>query len=146
MRYRRIDAYFTQQPNYELLCARYYCDPARETVVWLPTWLQLSSVGHFDAETASGRAERIWLGLCGMGVITGNLPGRTLQRGGLWSRRRTSARLGSRPCQRLICEQPPRQTCYLAGRGHLGHSGAQRRFPRGPSVEQGESDLDAMRP
>jgi len=53
MGYPRFDRYFNAPPDREALCQRYGCDPARSTVVWLPTWKTLSSVGHFDAEVSA---------------------------------------------------------------------------------------------
>lgn len=50
MGYPRFDRYFNEQPEGAALQARYGCDPSRPTVVWLPTWKSLSSVGHFDDE------------------------------------------------------------------------------------------------
>ena len=53
MGYPRFDRYFTSRPQRDALCATYGCDPARKTVVWLPTWKTLSSVGLFDAEISA---------------------------------------------------------------------------------------------
>jgi hypothetical protein len=53
MGYPRFDRYFQSQPERAALCARYGCDPARRTVVWLPTWKSLSSVGHYDEEISA---------------------------------------------------------------------------------------------
>ena len=50
MGYPRFDRYFTTQPNPADLQSRYGCDPSKPTVVWLPTWKTLSSVGRFDHE------------------------------------------------------------------------------------------------
>lgn len=51
--YPRLDGYFSQKIKRNELCARYNCDPAKKTVVWLPTWNKLSSVGLFNEEIAS---------------------------------------------------------------------------------------------
>ncbi len=53
MGYPRFDRYFTMKPDLAGLQARYGCDPKKQTVVWLPTWKTLSSVGHFDEEISS---------------------------------------------------------------------------------------------
>lgn len=53
MGYPRFDRYFNEQVNRDALCARFGCDPTKETVVWLPTWKELSSVGHFDEEISA---------------------------------------------------------------------------------------------
>ncbi|WP_275099278.1 CDP-glycerol glycerophosphotransferase family protein [Sedimenticola hydrogenitrophicus] len=50
MGYPRFDRYFNERPDRLDLLSRYGCDPARRTVVWLPTWKGLSSVGWFDEE------------------------------------------------------------------------------------------------
>lgn len=57
MGYPRFDRYFNEQPDRAALHARYGSDPTLPTVVWLPTWKSLSSVGHFDNEigTLAGR-------------------------------------------------------------------------------------------
>ncbi len=53
MGYPRFDRYFNDQVDRDALCGRFGCDPAKETVVWLPTWKELSSVGHFDDEISA---------------------------------------------------------------------------------------------
>lgn len=53
MGYPRFDRYFHAEPDRAALCARFGCDPAHPTVVWLPTWKTLSSVGHYDAEISA---------------------------------------------------------------------------------------------
>lgn len=53
MGYPRFDRYFNEQVDRNVLCSRFCCDPAKETVVWLPTWKDLSSVGHFDEEISA---------------------------------------------------------------------------------------------
>jgi hypothetical protein len=53
MGYPRFDRYFTQQPDMAALYAQYACEPAKKTVVWLPTWKALSSVSYFDAEISA---------------------------------------------------------------------------------------------
>lgn len=51
--YPRFDRYFTDKPDRRALAERYGCDPGKETVVWLPTWKTLSSVGWFDEEISA---------------------------------------------------------------------------------------------
>lgn len=53
MGYPRFDPYFNTSADRSTLCRRFDCDPAREVVVWLPTWKELSSVGVFDEEIAA---------------------------------------------------------------------------------------------
>jgi len=53
MGYPRFDRYFNERVDRHALCGRFGCDPAKETVVWLPTWKELSSVGHFDDEISA---------------------------------------------------------------------------------------------
>lgn len=53
MGYPRFDRYFNEQVDRDALCGRFGCNPAKETVVWLPTWKELSSVGHFDEEISA---------------------------------------------------------------------------------------------
>ena len=53
MGYPRFDRYFNEQIDRYALCNRFGCDPAKETVVWLPTWKDLSSVGYFDEEIST---------------------------------------------------------------------------------------------
>lgn len=50
MGYPRFDRYFNKCFHRSDLLSRYGCDPSRKTVVWLPTWKTLSSVGWFDEE------------------------------------------------------------------------------------------------
>jgi hypothetical protein len=50
MGYPRFDRYFNEQPDLAALKSQYGCDPGKDTIVWLPTWKALSSVGHFDEE------------------------------------------------------------------------------------------------
>lgn len=57
MGYPRFDRYFQETPDRPALLARYGCDPAKRTVVWLPTWKSLSSVGHYDAEISALMAD-----------------------------------------------------------------------------------------
>ena len=52
MGYPRFDKYFTSTPDLPSLRKKFGCDPQKKTVVWLPTWKSLSSVGHFDEEIA----------------------------------------------------------------------------------------------
>lgn len=53
MGYPRFDRYFEPIEDRQALLARYGCDPDRRTVVWLPTWKDLSSVGWFDEEISA---------------------------------------------------------------------------------------------
>lgn len=50
MGYPRFDLYFNNAPDRSKLLEKYHCDPTKKTVVWLPTWKDLSSVGLFDEE------------------------------------------------------------------------------------------------
>jgi protein O-GlcNAc transferase len=49
----RFDAFDALLPERERWLARHGCDPSRRTVVWLPTWKDLSSVGVFDDAVAA---------------------------------------------------------------------------------------------
>lgn len=51
--YPRFDRFFTEPAERAELQARFGCDPGKPTVVWLPTWSSLSSVGRFDEEIAA---------------------------------------------------------------------------------------------
>ena len=53
MGYPRFDRYFNESADRAKLLARYGCDAFRKTVVWLPTWMELSSVGWFDEEISA---------------------------------------------------------------------------------------------
>jgi len=53
MGYPRFDDYFRKKVDLSVLQKKYGCDPQKKTVVWLPTWKSLSSVGHFDDEIAA---------------------------------------------------------------------------------------------
>jgi len=53
MGYPRFDRYFTTKPDIGELQERYGCSPSKKTVVWLPTWKTLSSVGFFDQEISA---------------------------------------------------------------------------------------------
>lgn len=53
MGYPRFDRFFNEQIAASELYARFDCDLSRETVVWLPTWKSLSSVGLFDTEISA---------------------------------------------------------------------------------------------
>ncbi|MBB5515641.1 hypothetical protein FHS89_001653 [Rubricella aquisinus] len=53
MGFPRFDRYFTETPDMPALYDRFGCDPAKRTIVWLPTWLELSSVGLFNDEIAA---------------------------------------------------------------------------------------------
>lgn len=57
MGYPRFDRYFEAPPDLDALRRELECDPAKPTIVWLPTWRDLSSVGHFNAEVAALRDE-----------------------------------------------------------------------------------------
>lgn len=50
MGYPRFDRYFNESPDPAALRKKYNCDPSKRTVVWLPTWHTLSSIGHFNEE------------------------------------------------------------------------------------------------
>lgn len=47
MGWPRMDAYFSQTWDRAALYARYHCDPQRKTIVWLPTWTEVSSVALY---------------------------------------------------------------------------------------------------
>lgn len=51
--YPRFDNYFNTPIEKSKLCDSMNCDPAKPTVVWLPTWKNLSSVDHFNDEIAA---------------------------------------------------------------------------------------------
>ena len=53
MGYPRFDRYFNDIVDRESLARSQGCDPAKPTVVWLPTQGALSSLGHFDTEIAA---------------------------------------------------------------------------------------------
>jgi hypothetical protein len=53
MGYPRFDRFFNETVDRAQLMRQYGCDSSRETVVWLPTWKELSSVGWFDAEISA---------------------------------------------------------------------------------------------
>ncbi|HZP87700.1 MAG TPA: tetratricopeptide repeat protein [Burkholderiales bacterium] len=55
--YPRFDPFFRQREDKYELCRRYRCDPARPTLVWLPTWHALSSVS-LHAHAVAGLRER----------------------------------------------------------------------------------------
>jgi CDP-glycerol glycerophosphotransferase (TagB/SpsB family) len=44
--YPRYDDYFSKEWDRGALAAQFGCDPARETILWLPTWKQLSSLNE----------------------------------------------------------------------------------------------------
>lgn len=50
MGYPRFDRYFNAKVDRKALAEAQGCNPAKPTVVWLPTQGALSSLGHFDAE------------------------------------------------------------------------------------------------
>ena len=53
MGYPRFDRFFNETVDRAQLMRKYGCDTTRETVVWLPTWKELSSVGWFDEEVSA---------------------------------------------------------------------------------------------
>jgi hypothetical protein len=53
MGYPRFDRFFDPSVDFTELRRRFNCDPGRKTVVWLPTWSTLSSIGLFDQEVAA---------------------------------------------------------------------------------------------
>ena len=53
MGYPRFDKYFNFPTSRAILLSRYNCDPLKKTVVWLPTWKEISSVGYFDKEISA---------------------------------------------------------------------------------------------
>lgn len=57
MGYPRFDRYFNEKPNILDLMAYYKCNPLRKTVVWLPTWKSLSSIGWFEEEISELTSE-----------------------------------------------------------------------------------------
>ena len=52
MGYPRFDNYFSNPIDKAAFISAMGGDPDRKTIVWLPTWKNLSSIGHFDAEIA----------------------------------------------------------------------------------------------
>lgn len=55
MGYPRFDAFFDPDFDPAVTARQFGCDPQRKTVVWLPTWSSLSSVGIFDERIAALR-------------------------------------------------------------------------------------------
>lgn len=53
MGYPRFDTFFELEPRRRLLLAGLGGDPGKRSVVWLPTWKNLSSVGWHDAAVAA---------------------------------------------------------------------------------------------
>jgi len=53
MGYPRLDGFFNAAIDVGRLKKRFRCDPAKQTVVWLPTWKTLSSLGHFDRQVSA---------------------------------------------------------------------------------------------
>src|SRR5437763_15131415 len=53
MGYPRLDGYFNEATDASRLKKRFDCDPDKQTVVWLPTWRELSSVGLFDRQVSA---------------------------------------------------------------------------------------------
>jgi len=47
MGYPRYDHFFSESVDKEVLRQRFGCDPARKTLVWLPTWMGLSSIDQY---------------------------------------------------------------------------------------------------
>ena len=56
MGWPRMDSYFNAPGERATLLARYHCDPRRKTIVWLPTWTEVSSVA-FYADALSSLTE-----------------------------------------------------------------------------------------
>lgn len=52
MGYPRYDAYFNETPDRDELLHRHGCDPARQTLVWLPTWRELCSLDLYGEQIA----------------------------------------------------------------------------------------------
>lgn len=50
MGYPRFDRFFNDHVDREALARAQGCNPAKQTIVWLPTQGAISSLGHFDAE------------------------------------------------------------------------------------------------
>lgn len=55
--YPRFDTFFELEPRRRVLLESMNGDPAKRTVVWLPTWKNLSSVGWHDAAIAALTSE-----------------------------------------------------------------------------------------
>lgn len=53
MGFPRFDRFFTGNLDRTEIATEFNCDPARKTLVWLPTWRELSSVGYFEEEIAN---------------------------------------------------------------------------------------------
>jgi hypothetical protein len=53
MGYPRFDRFFDPSVDIGQLRRQFNCDPNRKTIVWLPTWSRLSSIGLFDQEVTS---------------------------------------------------------------------------------------------
>jgi hypothetical protein len=53
MGYPRLDGFFTDPNDANDLGKRFNCDPTKQTVVWLPTWKELSTVGVFDEQVSA---------------------------------------------------------------------------------------------
>jgi len=51
--YPRFDRYFNDPLDISELQRRFFCNPEKSTIVWLPTWKTLSSVDHFNSEITS---------------------------------------------------------------------------------------------
>jgi hypothetical protein len=48
MGYPRFDSFFDGSFSRKDTLARYNCDPTRKTIVWLPTWSDLASIGQYQ--------------------------------------------------------------------------------------------------
>lgn len=53
MGFPRFDRFFNGDYEIDKIAESHNCDPSRPTLVWLPTWRELSSVGHFNEEVAA---------------------------------------------------------------------------------------------
>ena len=57
MGYPRFDKYFKPGFEKDYLLKKYKCDPKKKTIVWLPTWSDLSSVEKYYEEISSLRKD-----------------------------------------------------------------------------------------
>ncbi len=57
MGYPRFDKYFKPGFKREILIEKFKCDPQKETIVWLPTWTNLSSIDKYHKEISSLRKD-----------------------------------------------------------------------------------------
>jgi len=53
MGYPRFDKYFKPGFNRDYLLKKFRCDPKKKTIVWLPTWSDLASIGKYIKAIAS---------------------------------------------------------------------------------------------